>query len=194
MNKINVSKRSRVLFLDSDRLYLRPIEMEDVHNFQRWINDPEVRRYLVTRGPISKLQEAEFLRQMMGSANHRIFVIVLKEADRAIGTMGIHNINWIDRTGTTGTMIGEVDCWNKGYAKEAKKLLLRHAFMEMNLRRIETAVIAENKASIKCQEACGYVREGLLRKKVFRTGKYLDEVVLAIMRDDWLELQRETQG
>lgn len=179
-------------FLNGNRLYLRPLERADMVISQSWINDEAVRKYLTARGPISFDQQIQYFETTQNSHKHRVLAIVLHEGDRYIGNIGLHNIDWQSRVATSGTLIGETDCWGLGYAKEAKLLLLEHAFKDMGLRRVESKIMAPNVASARCQLACGYKLEGVSRQRHFRGGKYVDEHLYAILREDWQEFKANT--
>jgi RimJ/RimL family protein N-acetyltransferase len=173
-------------FIVGERIYLRPLELDDLERCQRWINDPEVNRYLVSgRFPINRLKEEEWLRSHYKSDRDVIFAICLKDGNEHIGNCGLHFINWIDRNAVLGIMIGEKREWNKGYGTEAVKLLLKYAFDTLNLERVELTVFDYNKRGIKAYEKAGFKVEGRLRRKRFKDGRYFDEIVMAILKGEW---------
>jgi RimJ/RimL family protein N-acetyltransferase len=86
-------------------------------------------------------------------------------------------------------MLGAKEEWNKGYAQEAKMLLLEYAFQTLNLRKVCSAAFAENKGSIKHNLNCGYQIEGKRKKQFYRDGKYHDETILSVFKEDWLKLK-----
>ncbi|HID10746.1 MAG TPA: N-acetyltransferase, partial [Candidatus Latescibacteria bacterium] len=51
-------------FLIGERLYLRPLEMEDVSTCLRWINDPEVTRTLAMYRPLNEPREREWFERL----------------------------------------------------------------------------------------------------------------------------------
>jgi len=169
-----------------ERIYLRPLELEDVERCMKWINDPEVNHFLVSgRFPINQLREEEWLRNHYKSDKDVIFAICLKEKDRHIGNCGLHLINWVDRNAVLGIMIGEKHYWNKGYGTEAVKLLLKYAFSILNLVRVELTVFDFNKRGIRAYKKAGFKEEGRLRKKRFKNGEYCDEIFMGVLREEW---------
>ena len=105
-----------------------------------------------------------------------------------IGVMGLHQINAKDGTAVTGSFIGEKQYWSKGYGTEAKKLVLGYAFNTLNLRKIRSMVYYFNGRSKRCLEKCGYHQEGVLERQNYRNGKYVDEILMAIFKEDFLKL------
>lgn len=165
---------------------LRPVNIEtDFESMLRWINDPQVNRFLKARGPITILQEREYVEKIGKDPSNIIFAIETREDHRLIGTMGIHNIDYPSGNATTGSLIGEKDCWGKGYGTDAKMLLLNYAFNTLNLRRINSSTIAYNERSSRCLQRCGYQLEGILKEYYYREGKYWDRNLFRIFRPEF---------
>src|SRR5438128_7677311 len=102
---------------------------------------------------------------------------------KTIGATGIHNIDWLAAHAITGIVIGEKDCWGKGYATEAMRLRTRYAFRELNLHKLMTEVDTENVASRKALERSGYKTVGIRRDQSFREGKWKDRWLGEVLRD-----------
>lgn len=183
---------SRVVFLEGHRVYMRPIEIADGPVLQRNANDPYVRSRISRQSPQSLHDEEEWIRSLSKRRDTDLTLgIVLKESDLLIGSMGIHNIKWIDRVGTTGALIGNSEHRGKGYGTEAKMLLLNHGFNTMNLRKICSTALATNEASLSFNSKCGYKEEGRLKNHVFVHGTYHDLVHTAVFKEDFLPLWEE---
>ena len=151
----------------------------------KWINDPEVRQFVTRVFPATEGQEREWLESASKKTETDI-VLVIEVKGEPIGTIGIHGINWKDRTATTGALIGEKDYWDKGYGTDAKMVLLDYAFNTLNLRKIMSRVKAFNKRSIAYSLHCGYTVEGRLRRQHFVGGRYWDEIILGLFKNQWL--------
>ena len=95
---------SDIIFLKGKRAILRPLLVEDVPLLHRWVNDPEVNRFIRIDTPMTLVEEMEFFQGLhKRKPNDIIFMIVVD--GKPIGTMGIHQIDWKSRTATTGAMI-----------------------------------------------------------------------------------------
>jgi RimJ/RimL family protein N-acetyltransferase len=187
-------KNDAVVFLKGKRVYLRPPTKEDIPLFLRWMNNQEVTQYLGSHLPLVEADEIEFLERLHKNKNENIvFVIVDAKNHKPIGTMGVHGINWKDRRGTTGAVIGEKAYWGKGYGSEAKMLLLNYLFNTLNLYKVCSLVLAFNKRSQAYSEKCGYKVEGVLKRHLFKNGRYHDEVHMAVFKKDWLTLWEKFQ-
>jgi len=180
---------SSLVYLRSNRVVLRPVLHSDVPLCLRWINDREVTQYLMRDLPMMEASEEKWFENLSArSDTDVVFIIVVDETP--IGVMGIHAINWRDRTATTGSFIGEKEYWGKGYGTEAKMLVLHLAFHTLNLRKLSSSVIAYNKRSYAYSKKCGYTEEGVRKAQFFKHGTYWDEHLLAVFREDWEPLWR----
>jgi RimJ/RimL family protein N-acetyltransferase len=124
---------------------LRAREISDLERNSRWVNDREVTRYLAFRYQMPGLAEEAWLRAGTSAPmafGHVAFAIETKDG-RHIGNCDLTSVPE-DRKATLGIMIGEKDCWSKGYGTDALMTLLRFAFDEMNLNRVELGVLDQN--------------------------------------------------
>ncbi len=165
---------------------LRAREMADLERNTRWVNDREVTQYLAVRYQMSGLAEEAWLRAGTSAPltfGHVAFAIETKDG-RHIGNCDLASVPE-DRKGTVGIMIGEKDCWSKGYGTDALTTLLRFGFDEMNLNRIALSVFANNERAQACYRKCGFVEEGRLREARYFAGAFHDEVTMGILRAEF---------
>lgn len=170
--------------LVGERVRLRALERTDIPRMVKWLNDPEVKRYLRMYWPISQAEEEIWFERQLGNPNSRIFAIETEDGTH-IGNISLDEIDWKNRKATMGIIIGERSYWDQGYGTDAVKTLLSFAFNELNLNRIELSVYDFNPRAIRCYEKCGFVIEGRLRESIFRNGRYHDEIKMAILREEW---------
>lgn len=170
-----------------EKVRLRPVEREDLPRYVRWFGDPEVRRHLSGYLPFSLAQEERWYERLQGRMErNEAVVLAVETADGVhIGNIGLHSINWKDRSAELGIVIGEKDCWDQGYGTDAIRTLLRLAFGEMNLHRVYLRVDADNLRGIRCYQKCGFQREGVLRDTVFREGCYYDQLLMSVLRPEF---------
>ncbi|MBI2640150.1 MAG: GNAT family N-acetyltransferase [Candidatus Sungbacteria bacterium] len=181
--------------LKGKKVILRPIDIErDLERCAVWINDYEVMQFLGKPfKPITKDQERSLLQKIISNESNVVFAIDTLEGVH-IGITSLVHVCHFDGTAITGTFIGNKEYWGKGLGTDAKMVLLWYAFEVLNLRRINSHVLAFNERSVKCQLRCGYKVEGVKKQEVYKNGRYHDLVMMAVFRDDWLPLWREYQG
>lgn len=175
-------------FLKGKRVALRPVLKADLPHFMRWLNDPAMTQYLAAYLPVMEGDEEEWLEGLRKKKSSDLVFSITLANGTLIGVMGLHRIDWKDRTASTGSFIGEKKHWGKGYGTEAKMLLLDYAFHTLNLRKICASYIAFNVRSGAYQKKCGYREEGRQKLQRFRNGRYWDEILTAVFKEDWLPL------
>ncbi|MCX7950339.1 MAG: GNAT family N-acetyltransferase, partial [Clostridiales bacterium] len=111
--------------------------------------------------------------------------IVLKDEDKLIGNVGLHNINWISRIAEIGILIGDKNYWGQGYAKEAMKLVLDYAFNMLNLHMVYLKVYGYNVSAIKCYEKVGFKFAGKLREAIEVAGEKYDVIYMDILKREF---------
>ena len=119
------------------------------------------------------------------------FAIVDEATNLHIGNITLHSIDWVHRTAEMGTMIGNKEFWGKGYATEARSLLITCAFSRWGLRKITVGNVEGNQASISSNKKLGFQEEGLLREQVLVDGEYRDVIRMGLLRH---EFRPETSG
>jgi ribosomal-protein-alanine N-acetyltransferase len=171
-------------FLSGRRVYLREVRPEDVNeNYYRWMSDPDVTRFLESRFfPNSLASLRQYATDKQGDRDNVFLAILLHENHRHIGNIKLGPIDWIHRRGEVGILIGEKDCWGKGYAAEAIGLLVDYAFDRLNLHKVTAGCYATNEGSTRTFEKAGFVREGLRKQHCFCEGSYVDVVLLGRVR------------
>ncbi len=174
-------------FLIGEKIYLRPLERDDAAACKEYINDPDVRRNLDTVRPKSIPFEEAWIEGQSRDANCIVLGIALQESDRLIGATDLRDIHPANRSATFGITIGAKDEWNKGHGTDTTRLMLKYGFDTLNLNRIDLSVYATNPGGLRAYEKAGFVREGTLRQKVFREGRYIDVYILSALRDEWKE-------
>lgn len=165
-----------MVLIKGERLYLREIRLSDVDGpYHRWMNDPEVTRFLESRfSKNTKPEMRKFVRQALKNPGILFLAIVLKKGDRHIGNIKLGPINRMHKNADIGILIGEKDCWGKGYATEAIKLLSDHAFRKLKLHKLTAGCYANNTGSAKAFEKAGFELEGRRKGQWRCDGKYVD--------------------
>lgn len=169
--------------LIGERIYLSPINREDYIKYTEWLNDLEVSIALFEmKNPITQESEKQILEEL---SKENVYAIVLKDEDKLIGNVGLHNINWISRTAEVGILIGDKNYWGQGYAREAINLILDYAFNVINLHMVYLKVYSYNVSAIKCYEKIGFKYAGRLREAIEVAGERYDVIYMDILKDEF---------
>jgi RimJ/RimL family protein N-acetyltransferase len=170
--------------LEGKLVRLRAPQRSDVPMFVKWFNDPETTRFLLRQPPMG-MEEEESWYDSLVNKDTKVFCIETLDG-RLIGNVGIVHLDWTNRGADIGIIIGEKECWSKGYGTEAITLLLGYMFEELNLERIWLYCDMENLRAQRCYEKCGFKREGVFRHHRLQAGKFRDDAVMSILKGEWL--------
>ena len=162
---------------------LRPPRADDAAAIITWFEDMEVTRFLTRQTPPSLEVEKEWLDKMARDPSYLIWIV--EHEGRAVGVTGIHEIDWKDGYGITGTMVGDKTAWGKGLGRELMQIRARYAFTQTPLRKLKSAYYEGNEASARAQAAAGYRVVGRYRADRFMDGKWSDQILTEALREDW---------
>lgn len=127
----------------------------------------------------------------LSSGRQYWFSICLLEGKRLLGETTLWLENPAARDAFVGIGIYAREDWGKGYGTEAMRLMLRYAFIELNLRRVTLTVFEYNPRAIHSYEKAGFHHEGRLRGALLKDGKRWDMLYMGILFDDWKEMHHE---
>ena len=157
--------------------------------FLGWVNDPEVTQFLMVDPPLGMEQEEAWF-EGLRDREAMIFTVQTKEGE-VIGNCGLEKISWKDTQG---------DAWHHHRFEDALGQGLRHRcgpdaassfFDELNLMRVCLICDQGNARAQRAYEKCGFRTEGIMRAFRYKNGAYVDEVLMSILRPEWLEMQTE---
>ena len=113
-------------------------------------------------------------------------MLVCRGDDDAI--LGFFNLSHITRGALQSAYLGYAvgsPYAHQGYMREALELVLRHAFVDLRLHRIEANIQPGNRASIALARGAGFRREGFSRRYLKIGGRWRDHERWAMLADDW---------
>jgi|SRR6266568_4012311 len=171
--------------IEAARIVLRPVRRDDVDGpYLTWMNDPEVTKYLESRFThYTRDDLARYVDDALRQGGVYFFAIVLKDGNRHIGNIKLGPVSREHTRGDVGIIIGEKDCWKKGYATEAVEALSRWAFAELELAKITAGAYSVNKGSVGAFERAGFKVEATLKDHYRCDGRLVDGVLMARFPD-----------
>lgn len=175
------------VFIEGDLVQLTTLSADDVDldAYAGWTNDRETTRFMgIGSFPITKAAIQQYIRSFDGRTDAMIFAIRERGSGRHIGNITLQDIDWQDRRGEVGILLGEEDARGKGHGTEAIGLVVRHAFERLGLVKLTAGVISGNEASKRAFEKNGFVVEGLLRQHHFTGGSYRDALRLGLLASE----------
>ncbi|GEN46873.1 GNAT family N-acetyltransferase [Alkalibacillus haloalkaliphilus] len=173
--------------LETDRLKIRKLTMDDVEDINKYTSKDEVSQYVSWNTHQSLDDTKDFVQFALDQyQKHDVapFGIELKETGKIIGT--VDYIWWkpAHQKAEIGYVLSD-QYWSNGIMTEAVQELIKFGFENMDLVRIEARCFAENKGSERVMQKVGMTYEGTLRKSMFVKGHYKDLKMYAILKEDY---------
>lgn len=175
--------------LETARLRLRNFRDADLPLFMAYRNDPEVAKYQSWEG-ISESEAHAFMQEQkimqLGVPDQWFQIgIELKETELLVGDCAFKINEHDDRQAEIGFTLSRA-YQGQGIAFEAVLCVLDYAFRTLDLHRILAITDCENAASVALLERLGMRREGHFLQNVWFKGKWGDEYLYAILKEEWL--------
>jgi len=174
--------------IEGKNLILRKIRPYDAKDMYEYSKDPEVSEYLLWR-PHENLRYTSsyisYLQKQYRNAAFFDFAIELKENSKMVGTCGFTKINERDNSVEIGYVLSK-KYWGRGIACEAVMLIMRYAFINLGINRVEAKYMLGNGRSRRLMERCGMSFEGVARGSVLHNGRYIDIGICSILRDEYM--------
>ena len=172
---------------------LRELRREDMPKINEWRNDSELIDFLGAPFRYINLDvDYRWYDNYMQNRNVTIRCAIVKaeNEDDILGLVSLVNINFINQSAEFHIMIGDPTNRGKGIGFFATSEILYHAFNNMNLNRIELGVLGSNFHAIKLYEKIGFKREGVKRKSTYKNGKFVDMIMMAILKEEFTKLHK----
>jgi RimJ/RimL family protein N-acetyltransferase len=109
------------------------------------------------------------------------FAIVAGE--QVVGSCCLWGIDLHNRRAHLGIGIG-ADSRGRGLGTDATRLLLRYAFVDRGLHRVQLEVLATNTAALRCYERAGFREDGRMRESAWVRGGFVDELYLSVLSSE----------
>lgn len=154
--------------------------------YVRWMNDPQVTRYMESRtefsGEAHTLASLKtYVRRQLATPNVWMFAVLLSSGQH-IGNVKL-TTNPLHQHGHIGILIGEAECWGHGYATESLRLLRAFAHVSLGLQHVWAGCYSTNLGGIRAFEKAGFQREGTLCRHYRSEGTFVDGVLLGSVWD-----------
>ena len=183
---------SRLPRLETEDLILRKPVRKDAKDIFRYASDPDVARYVLWEPHRSIAETRAFLRDLRyraAAGYPSSWAVELRNPGAVIGTIGFMWYSAENHSAELGYSYSR-EHWTHGYATQALNAVVDAAFRSLPLNRLEAQHDIRNPASGRVMQKCGFRREGILRNRMINKGEYVDVVLYAILRSDWMERQR----
>lgn len=183
------------LVREGSRVQLRRHVPENRRAFQRWYADEEIARLLRhDQRPLNHIQSRGYFDTLILPSSARGLCYAIHEAstERLIGTTALTDFEGsVRRTAYFRIVIGEKDCWGKGYGTEATDLVMQEAFYVHGLNVVKLEVFKHNERAARAYLRVGFTQTGEHIEWIGRERWELHVLEMELERDVFLEGQRQ---
>ena len=170
------------LELRTPRLLLRPFRSDDVDDVLAYASDEEWNRYLGLPEPYTRRSAEEFVAKSILADSQTTPIWAIDYEGRVTGGIDLR---------VRGHGVAEMGysitrpLWGQGLTTEAATAVIAHGFEKLGLARIQAFADIRNTGSWRVMEKLGMQREGLLRGNRVVHDQRVDDVLYAVLREEW---------
>ncbi|MEM4282247.1 MAG: GNAT family N-acetyltransferase [Candidatus Woesearchaeota archaeon] len=178
-------QRNNLILLKTKRLFLRNLRKEDSISIKKNITKEVIKWLPSIPWPYTLDNANDYIKESIrnfkkGKAYD--FGIIFNK--KLIGTISLYEIDRINQRAGLAYLLNR-KYWNRGIMSEAVERVLLFGFNELNLKKIFTKVIAENKKSLKLLSKFKFNVDGINPKHHYLRGKFYDEIILSLLKEKY---------
>lgn len=168
-------------------IYLREITSDDVDTINTWRNDKDTVDLLGANFRyINKETDISWFNNYQNNRNSQVRCGICID-DKLIGMVSMTSIDYINRKAEIHMLIGDKESRGRGYGKIALKYMINHAFYNLNLNKLYLTTVEYNKAAKELYKSLGFKKDGILRKEVYKNGKYIDCIIMSLLNEEFTD-------
>lgn len=175
-------------YISGKTVYLRHPTIEDAEgSWHEWLSDENTTRWLSLRNFPNTLEKQKiFMEQAADDHNRLLLSIVDVATERHIGICNLSHINWVHRHCDVAIIMGDTDFRKGQHTLESMSLLLRTAFLRLNMRNVISTYVVANKSSEALNKVFGFREVGRMPDMFWDRGKYVDVVMTMLGFETWV--------
>jgi ribosomal-protein-alanine N-acetyltransferase len=161
---------------------IRPWQSSDLQSLVKYANNPAIARFMMDKFPHPYTVETGERFISYAGNTHPVSIFAITLDDEAIGGIGLHPLQDVERQNAElGYWLAE-PFWGKGIITDAIRQVVDSGFSNLAINRIFARPFGSNAASKRVLEKCGFILEAIFEKTFFKNGEYEDEYVYAIRK------------
>ena len=178
--------RRQLPALGGRQVVLRQLRTSDAASLLAMLTTEEVTRFISP--PPTTVEGFErfiaWAHRQRTAGSYACFAVTLRGFDTAIGIFQVRSLEGSFDTAEWGFAIGS-PFWGTGVFQDGAELVLEFAFETLGVHRLEARCAVQNGRGNGALLKVGATQEGILRKSFLKDGRYLDQILYAILDDDW---------
>lgn len=185
----------RVKFIKGKKIFLSPLTEEDAKDCYYWFLNPNINKFLSSKTIPNTIEKSKEYIKSANSSNNSILlgIFCINSNEEYIGNIELQSIDFLNRNAALSIVIGNEKYLGLGFGTEAINLILKYAFLDLNLNMIYLNVFVNNKRAIKAYKKVGFKKCGIVPECFFKDDKFIDCIVMAITKSEYINLLNKEQ-
>lgn len=174
--------------LESERLFIRKLTLEDAPDLQLIRSDKKVMTYMDTDHHVTVAFSKNFISKNLKLYEQKkgiFWALIEKKTGSFIGDLAYWKIDFKNSRGQLGYTL-KPEYWGKGLMKEALIQVIDFGFNQLGLHSLEADINTENENSRKLLKKLGFKKEAYFRENYYYNGAYLDSEIYSLLKTDFL--------
>jgi UDP-4-amino-4,6-dideoxy-N-acetyl-beta-L-altrosamine N-acetyltransferase len=177
--------------LTGNKVKLRAIEEDDLPTLAKWRSSESSYPFFHEYQPISLASQREWFAAQRNKTEDVNFAVSALDGT-LVGTISLIGIDGRNRRAEMGRVfIGDEQLRHAGMGREMTFLAIEYAFDHLNVDKLTCEVLSGNGPARELYAKFGFKEEGVLRQHVFKSGRFLDVVLMALFRKDFVDAPAE---
>ena len=170
-----------------DSLCIIVIERKDLGFLRHLRNEPTTWKQLTTVHFITEKEQEDWFNNP--PVGQKFYLVETTDEPSHVIPVGMVRTSLLDQQNKSICIGVDIhpDYRGKGYGKATYQLLLKYCFNYLNLNRVWLSVLETNTIAISLYKKVGFILEGRQRQAIFREGKYVDYLMMSILREEYNE-------
>jgi len=170
---------------------LRALEEEDLETLKGWRNSTHIRKTTREYRMLDMMHQKNWFDSIHTAHPPKdIMFGVLDKKNKLIGVTGLTYIDWKNRHAEISVYLHSIGWQKTREAKEVLDMVMRYGFDELNLHRLWVEIFSIATENIKLFEKLKFVKEGQLREKLWRQGKWWDSIIYSKLTTEYTHEQK----
>lgn len=174
-----------------DILSMRLVEKRDLEFLLELRSEPSVWKQLGNIRMISTQSQVEWFDKLQRDPTKEYYI--LEANDNKIGMIRTDEIDFLNRSMRVGGDI-HFNYWDRHFGTRMMELIKQYCFGYLNMHRIWLMVLDSNEKAKHLYEKAGFIKEGVHREAILRKNKYIDYIVMGMLRSEFENLTNNNEN
>jgi UDP-4-amino-4,6-dideoxy-N-acetyl-beta-L-altrosamine N-acetyltransferase len=161
----------------------RRLEADDLETVMHWRMLPDVTKFMNTDPLLTLEAQRKWFEALTSRGEYYYWVI--EAGGIPCGVIHLADIDLTNKRCTWGYFVAVKKLRSLNLALSLEMSLYDFAFDKQGLNKVTGESFCANTAAIKMHELCGCKTEGILRRHVFKNGRYYDVCVQSMLAEEW---------